>query len=104
MTGWDPVDLVIRMTLVLLLLYPGKHWYEQILMVEMSLIGLIIPSLAREPKYWFLLFAIRAIVVNLYGWPFTDNHHYLITYWCLALGLAPMAVHPMNLPEGRWIT
>jgi len=87
-TDWEPVDLVIRLTLVMLLLYSGKQWYEQLLMVGLSLCALVIPSLSREPKYWFLLFAVRAIVVNMYGWPYTDNHHYLMTYWCLALGLA----------------
>lgn len=86
--GWDSVDLVIRLTLVMILLYSGKEWYEQIVMVELSLLGLVIPSLARESKFWFVVFAARAVVVNIYGWPYTDNHHYLITYWCLALGLA----------------
>jgi hypothetical protein len=94
---WDPLDLVIRLTLVLLLLYAGSEWYERVLMVEFALCALVVPTLAREPKYWFAVFIVRLLVINLYRWPYTDNHHYLITYWCLALGVAFSSERPQHV-------
>ena len=86
--GDDPVDLVLRLTLVMTLLFPGDLWFHRIYMRVLAACGLISPSLLRSPWYWYLLFALNLSVQNLYNWAGSDNHMWLFSYWYLAVALA----------------
>jgi hypothetical protein len=58
-----------------------------IVTVAMATLGLLLPSLAAAPIFWFTLAAIHlAWVATAYY--IADNHHYLQGYWCLAVGIA----------------
>lgn len=90
LTQQPMLDLVAPLTLVLLLLYPVGPQEIQVALQIGSVAGLLYRPLQRVPGYWFLLAAaMGAGCVVL--WHDADNHKYLITYWCLALGLSCMA-------------
>ena len=56
--------------------------------------GILLPRLMHQPMYWFGLCAILA-VNHVQLWATLDNHQYLITYWCLAMGTSQL------LPSSR---
>ena len=49
--------------------------------------GLLVPGWLRRPTLWFALAGLTA-VRSIMDWPLADNHAYLISYWCLAIGLS----------------
>jgi hypothetical protein len=51
--------------------------------------GILLPRLMHQPMYWFGLCAILA-VNHVQLWATLDNHQYLITYWCLAMGTSQL--------------
>ena len=86
----ESLDLVAPLTLVLLLLYPVGHPDVTVLLQLGAVAGLVYRPLQRVSGYWMLLAAGMATGCLLL-WHDADNHKYLITYWCLALGLSCMA-------------
>lgn len=82
----DPLDTGLRLMLLNLLLHPVGGPGLEPLVIAASVAGLVITSWLRAPALWFLLFAATAIRVGL-DWPLPDNHSYLRSYWCLAVGL-----------------
>jgi hypothetical protein len=51
--------------------------------------GILLPRLMHQPMHWFGLCAILA-VNHVQLWATLDNHQYLITYWCLAMGTSQL--------------
>lgn len=49
--------------------------------------GILDRRVLRSAWYWFLLTAVFAVNHALL-WHTLDNHKYLLTYWCLALGIS----------------
>ncbi len=84
------LDLVAPLTLVLLLLYPVGHEEVSIALQLGAVAGLVYRPLQLVPGYWMLL-ALGMGIGCAILWHDADNHKYLITYWCLALGLSCMA-------------
>lgn len=85
--SFEPWELGAKLTLLTLLLSPVGDWYVKPLILTVCFIGLIVPNLWRSHILWFslaLLTALRFIM----DWPLSDNHAYLLSYWCLALGLS----------------
>jgi hypothetical protein len=83
----DLLDLVPRMTILLLLLYAGNDWY---LLVPIRLLcggAILLPSLGQRSGFWFLVTGVVALG-NGVNWYSIDNHKFLMTYWCLALACA----------------
>lgn len=86
-------DLVAAMTLVLLLLFTASSWYMQVGVLSLSVAAVLYRPLARQAWFWFAITLI--LVVGLTdSWFYVDNHQFLITYWCFALGLARLAPSP----------
>jgi hypothetical protein len=81
------LDLVAPLTLVLLLLYPVGSEPVRIALQLGSVAGLVYSPLQRTSGYWGVLAAGMGVGC-LILWHDADNHKYLITYWCLALGLS----------------
>jgi hypothetical protein len=80
----DPLGLALRLSLVYLLLNPGLRWPERTATTGVAVAGLLFPSLARRPALWAL--ATAAVAWRLVDlWPGSDNHDYLLAWWCLAL-------------------
>lgn len=87
------LDLVAPLTLVLLLLYPvGPEGVKVTLQIG-AVAGLVYRPLQRVSGYWIFL-ALAMGLGCLLLWHDADNHKYLITYWCLALGLSRAAEDP----------
>lgn len=81
------MELVAPLTLILLLLYPVGPEGVRVWLQLGSVAGLVYRPFWRAPAYWLLLaggMAVGCVVL----WHDADNHKYLITYWCLALGLS----------------
>lgn len=85
--GRPVLDLVAPLTLVLLILYPVGHQDIQIWLQLGGVAGLLYRPLQRAPLFWILLAAAMGLGCVL-TWEDADNHKYLITYWCLAVGLS----------------
>ncbi|MFO8100296.1 MAG: hypothetical protein R6T83_11835 [Salinibacter sp.] len=83
----DAMALVAPLTLILLLLYPGTLTETRAGLQLGAVAGLLYRPLQRVPAYWWALTALMALYCVL-TWHDADNHKYLITYWCLAVGLS----------------
>jgi hypothetical protein len=80
------LELPLRLTLLYLLLFPGVLWTERWPRILLGAAGLLAPRLARRPAFW----GAAAIVCGLPligHWPRSDNHAYLVFYWCVALAV-----------------
>ncbi len=91
--GWrrlldlDPLDTVLRLTLLDLLLRPVGDWPLRFPILGLAVAGLLAPGLLRRRELWLglaLLTGLRVVV----DWPLPDNHAYLLGYWCLAIALS----------------
>ena len=82
-----PVDLALRLTLLDLLLRPIGEWQIRPAILALAGAGLLIPGWLRRPPLWFALAGLTALRFWI-DWPLADNHAYLISYWCLAVGIS----------------
>jgi hypothetical protein len=83
----DRGDLALRLLLLALLLAPvGDRWLRP-LIVGVAALGLLAPSAVRSTALWLALAGLAALRVAL-DWPMSDNHAYLLAYWCLAAAIA----------------
>lgn len=100
--GLDAVDLALRLTLLDLLLRPVGSWAIRPAVLALAAAGLLLPALLRRPALWSALAALAALRVVL-DWPMSDNHAYLLGYWCLAaaLSLAAADVRGCLAANGR---
>lgn len=89
------IELVGGMTLLLFLLYSESVWYLRVGAYALAVAGLLYRPLIRKAAFW-LLIACFLVVGHARGWFQIDNHKYLITYWCLAFGLAMLATDPLR--------
>jgi hypothetical protein len=86
-------DVVLTLTATVLLLRPLEVWWIAPFVLALACLSLAVRSVRRAPLTWFalaLLIGLRIVMV----WPLSDNHIYLLAYWCLAIGLAQMGPHP----------
>ncbi len=90
----DGFDLALYLTLLDLLLRPVGDWRIRPLVLGLAAAATLFKPARHHPYLWFslaLLTALRAIL----DWPLADNHAYLLSYWCLAIGLS------LTLKESR---
>ncbi len=110
--GWAEVfaaperrfELVAGMTLLLLLLYSEAIWYLEMGVYALAILAVLHRPLVRRPGLWLLITLFLA-AGHLRTWFAVDNHKYLITYWCVALGLSLLASDPMRVlrQNARWL-
>ena len=97
-------DSVLTLTAIVLLLRPLDVWWLTPFALALACLSLILRSVRRAPITWLVLAALvaaRIVVV----WPLSDNHIYLLAYWCLAIGLAlsgPAAAATLST-SSRWM-
>jgi len=97
-------DPVLTLTSIILLLRPFDVWWVTPFVIAAACLSLVLPAVRRAPMTWLLLavlVAARIVVV----WPLSDNHIYLLCYWCLAIGLALSSQTPAATlaTSGRWM-
>jgi hypothetical protein len=97
-------DSVLTLTAIILLLRPLDVWWVAPFVLAAACLSLVLRPVRRAPLIWFLvalLVAVRIVVV----WPLSDNHIYLLAYWCLAIGLALSGAAPAATlsASSRWL-
>lgn len=99
------LELIITVSLLLMLVYPGDLWYEAIFIRIIAVWAFIDRSMARHPLFWLIVALMNLFIQNLYNWAFSDNHKWLITYWYLALACSLWHSEPARVMElnGRWL-
>jgi hypothetical protein len=100
----DAQDLPLQLTAIILLLRPFDVWWVTGFVLVGAGLSLLFAPVRRSPATWLAMSAlIGARIVAV--WPLSDNHIYLLAYWCLALGLSLTATtHPAALAAGsRWL-
>jgi len=100
----ESADLLIRLTLLLLLLYPPGAWYARIPLALIAVLGIVWPRLGRHWAFWASATGFVALANGL-GWYAADNHKFLLAYWCLALVCAFLAREPLSVlsSSARWL-
>lgn len=100
----DPLDLVLRLTLLDLVLRPVGDWALRFPILGLAAAGLLLPAFLRRRELWAALALLTGIRVA-FDWPLSDNHAYLLCYWCLAIALSRFARDEGRLLSinGRWL-
>lgn len=88
----------------MLLLRPLDIWWVTPLVLAGAALSLLFAAVRRSPITWLALsLLIGARIVEV--WPTSDNHIYLLAYWCLAIGLALGTTAPAVAlaASSRWL-
>ncbi|MEP5763535.1 MAG: hypothetical protein ABJ308_03045 [Halieaceae bacterium] len=91
----EPMVWALRLTLANLLLQPIGPWWLRGGILSLALLGLLWPRVLALPALWLTLALLTGARV-IADWPLSDNHAYLMSYWCLACGLALYADRPVD--------
>ena len=91
----DP-SVPVALTLVLVMLGTDDSWYVGVPVVVLTTVGVVVPSVRGSARFWLALAATLGAAAWADRWR-TDNHQYLIAYWCLALGLAASSADPARV-------
>jgi hypothetical protein len=97
-------DPVLTLTAIILLLRPLDVWWVAPFTLAVACLALVLRSVRRSPMTWLTLAALIAIRIAAV-WPLSDNHIYLLAYWCLAIGLAMLGPAPADMlaTASRWL-
>src|SRR5215204_5288464 len=80
-------DSVLTLTAIILLLRPLDVWWLAPFVLAAACLSLALRAVRRAPLTWIVVATLAgARIVAV--WPLSDNHIYLLGYWCLAIGLA----------------
>jgi hypothetical protein len=102
--GDGVADPVLTLTAIVLLLRPLDVWWVAAFVLPAACLSLLSRTVRRAPLTWILLaLFVGARIVVL--WPLSDNHIYLLAYWCLAIGLALSSTAPAATlsASSRWL-
>jgi hypothetical protein len=97
-------DAPLRLTLVLLLLRPPAGGVVRSVTWLLAGAAIAYQPLLRSRVLWLLLGT--AVVARLVlDWPLSDNHIYLLAYWCLGIGLSLGTADPFRTLQhtSRWL-
>jgi hypothetical protein len=83
----DPVDLAGRLCLLALLLHPVGDERVRPALLALCALGLLATPALRSAWLWLGLAGLAGARVLL-DWPMSDNHGYLLAYWCLAFAVS----------------
>jgi hypothetical protein len=97
-------DSVLTLTAIILLLRPLDVWWVAPFVLTAACLSLVLRAVRRAPITWVLVAVLVAARI-VFVWPLSDNHIYLLAYWCLAIGLALSGPMPAaTLATGsRWL-
>jgi hypothetical protein len=98
-------DLVLRLTAIVLLLRPLEVRWAAVFVLLGAVLSVLFAAVRRSPITWLALaLLIGAHIVEV--WPVSDNHIYLLAYWCLAIGIALATTAPAVAlgSSSRWLT
>ena len=97
-------DFVLSLTAIILLLRPLDVWWVTAFVLAAACLSLALRPVRRAPVTWILVAALVAARIAIV-WPLSDNHIYLLAYWCLAIGLALAGPAPATIlsESSRWL-
>ncbi|MEM8963565.1 MAG: hypothetical protein AAGD38_18935 [Acidobacteriota bacterium] len=100
----DKVDLISRLTLLTLLLQPVGFWGVRPILLAVSVIGLLSTTARQHWGLWATLTVLTGARI-VEDWPMSDNHAYLLVYWCLALTIGFYRAEPeiVGRLNARWM-
>ena len=86
-TGQSQLDVLLLLTLVVVMVSPAPHdpWYLRVAAIVLSIGALVFRPLLRHVGFWGIMAVLHIVVFNFVGWEFSDNHKFLLSYWCLAI-------------------
>jgi hypothetical protein len=104
-TGRTAWELGTLLTLPLLLLHAYVPLYLKFAVSILGTAGVLLPRLRTRPGFW-LAFAMVMCFSTFNQWVAADNHHFLTSYWVLALYCAALAPDPGGAlrTHARWLT
>lgn len=82
----DVLDLVPRLTVLLVILFGGGFWDLPMLARVLLIAALLYRPLHRSALFW-LATAVFLVLFYRHHWFSIDNHKFLFVYWCLALAV-----------------
>lgn len=83
----NATELAAKLTLLTLLFQHVGDWMVRPFILSIVGFALLAPDAYRNGRIWFTLAMLTGWRVWS-DWPLSDNHAYLLSYWCLALALA----------------
>jgi len=94
----------LRLTLLILLLRPPGAGAVRGLTWLVAGLAMALPAVMRWSWTWLALAGLVLARLVL-DWPLSDNHIYLLDYWCLGLGLCLMVPSPYATlaSMSRWL-
>jgi hypothetical protein len=94
----------LRLTLIILLLRPPAEGVLRGLTWLAAGLALAFPPLTRSAGMWLALAGLVLARLVL-DWPLSDNHIYLLAYWCFGVGLclAVASPWPAVADMSRWL-
>ena len=97
-------DSVLTLTAIVLLLRPLDVWWVAPFVLAAACLSLVLRPVRRAPLTWILVAGLVAARIA-FVWPLSDNHIYLLAYWCLAIGLALSSPTPAATlsDASRWL-
>jgi hypothetical protein len=98
------LDVVLVLTALILLLRPLDVWWVTAAVLAGAGLAILFERVRLQAMTWWLLFSL--VVARIVAvWPLSDNHIYLLAYWCAAIGIALAAPAPaLSLAESsRWL-
>jgi hypothetical protein len=96
--------LVLLLTLILLLLHPDPFWAVKVPVTVLTIAGFAHEPLRRTSYFWFVI-GVFLLAGAFARWYTTDNHRYLMGYWCIALSLSLGSTEPPAAlrNNARWL-
>jgi len=97
-------DSVLTLTAIILLLRPLDVWWLAPFVLAAACLSLAVRAVRHTPLTWILVSLLVAAGI-VFEWPLSDNHIYLLAYWCLAIGLALSGSTPAAAlsASSRWL-
>jgi hypothetical protein len=94
----------LRLTLLILLLRPPAEGPVRGLTWLVAGLALALPPVSRRPAVWLTLAGLLLARLVL-DWPLSDNHIYLLAYWCFGIGLCLLLSSPFAAiaSMSRWL-
>jgi hypothetical protein len=94
----------LRLTLFILLVRPPADGFVRGLTWLVAGVALVFPALTRSAAVWLALAGL-VLARLIADWPLSDNHIYLLGYWCLGLGVCLSVSSPFTAiaDMSRWL-
>jgi hypothetical protein len=78
------MQVVPLLTVILLLTTAPNIWYLRTPLLVLCITGLAYQDMLKRTQFWYIVATLIGATIYL-NWESSDNHKYLLCYWCLSL-------------------